>query len=270
MILPLQTSFRTKGFILFTIFSILSIAIAYGQQNLFNVPSSDITLKSKPFFQQQINFGSGYAQLNSTFSYGLGHNCEIGVNLLGITIDGDSNPIFVSNGNTDTNPVYPFFTFNFQKGWTLNDVLKLTVGTQTGISKGSHFGSYDYLNLVTAIKKTHTKLITGLYYGTETFLGPGERSHLFSSDFIGFQTGIEQEIIEGGDLLLVLENISGRHILGETTLGLAYYISSHWVASGGYQMANPNGTSASSLVIEFTYVPSAHSHRKLFRHGHHH
>jgi len=239
------------------------------QQNLFNVPSSDITLKCKPFFQQQINLSNGFVQLNSTFSYGLGHNFEIGINLLGVTIDGTPKPFFVSNGDTDANPVYPFFTINFQKAWTFNDVLKLTAGTQTGISKGSHFGSYDYLNLVTAIKKTHTKLITGLYYGTETFLGKGERIYLFSSDLIGVQTGIEQEILEG-DFLLIVENISGRHNLGETTAGFAYYISSHWVASCGYQIANPNGNAANSLVIEFTYVPSAHSHRRIFRHGHHH
>ncbi|MBY0436528.1 MAG: hypothetical protein K2U26_20735 [Cyclobacteriaceae bacterium] len=69
------------------VFVLLLATQAQGQQNLFNVPSSDITPKAKPFFQQQLNLSSGLVQFNSTFSYGLGRGAEIGVNILGLNVN---------------------------------------------------------------------------------------------------------------------------------------------------------------------------------------
>ena len=241
------------------------------QQNLFNVPSSDITIKSKPFFQQQINLSSGFAQLNTTFCWGLGGEAEIGVNVLGVVFI-STNGKLSSQTNPDKNnpPVYPFYTINFQKAFTINKTFKVAFGTQAGYSVGWHFGGLAYSNLVTVFPKIRTKLITGLYMGSDSFLGPGERNSLLSSgaEQIGFQFGLEKEVIKE-KLLLLAEGISGRHVLGTLTLGAAYFVSHHWAISGGYEISNVGNGSSNSLVVEFTYIPSAGVSKHIFRKGHH-
>jgi hypothetical protein len=249
-------NFQSKALLVFY-FLTLPLCLV-GQQSLFNVPSSDITTNNKPFFQQQFNIGEGLLQLNSTFSYGLGKNMEIGLNIIGLNInEGSGSPFFMTNGNIQASPVYPFYILNFQKAFVLNDIFKLAIGTQTGLAEGGHFGSYDYVNLVSIIPKHKSKIITGIYYGTDSFLGPEDRV-LWLGGFtpFGFQIGLEQPIIEE-KLLLIAENISGLHNLGETTLGGAYYLNHHWIFSAGFQFSNPGSKTPEALVIEFTYVPSS-------------
>ncbi len=244
---------------------------ALAQQNLFNVPSSDITIKGKPFFQQQVNFvNDGNILLNSTFCYGLGKDFEIGVNVLGVFMDFDNSvSALETNHDISDPPVYPFFTINAQKEWGLNKTFKVAVGTQTGLSAGGHFGTYDYLNVVTAIPDIHLKLITGLNYGSESFLGQGNLNPIVSTEYVpfGFQVGIEQELFKE-KLLLIAEHISGDHTLGLSALGLGYHLTDHWVLSLGYQYTNNAGHSPNSVIFEFTFVPSAISHRRIYHEGH--
>ena len=238
------------------------------QQNIFNVPSSDITVQSKLFFQEQLNFiQDGTFLMNSTFSYGLGKEWEIGFNVLGIYVE--PGPELLTNSNAANPPVYPFYTINAQKAWKLSKTFKLAAGTQTGFSAGFHFGSYNYLNLVTALPQYTLKVITGMNYGTESFLGPGDLNPLLPTiyDPIGYQVGIEKEIIHD-KLLLQAEHISGEHSLGLTALGVGYHVTSHWVLSLGYQFSNDKNPSPNSLVFEFTFVPSAVVSHKLYHEGH--
>lgn len=256
--------------LLFTILSGLTFYAA-AQQNLFNVPSSDITIKNKPFFQQQINFvNDGSLLLNTTFCYGLGNDFEVGFNVLGVFLD-FTKPGSVLQTNSDINnpPVYPFYTINAQKEWGLNRTFKMAVGTQTGFSAGGHFGTYDYLNVVTVIPRIHLKVITGINYGSESFFGKGDLNPLLpaSYDPIGFQVGLEQELFKE-KLLLIGEHISGNHALGLSSLGIGYHLTDHWVLSLGYQYTNTSGHSPNSVVVEFTYVPSAVTHRRVFHEGH--
>jgi len=100
-------SFLRVGF-----FLLLSIS-ALGQQNFFNVPSSDITPARKIFVQQQLNFIPNGVQSGTTFCYGVGKNAEIGFNVLGINYDYQQK--FVVN-NTEQ-PYNPFFTLNAQRSF---------------------------------------------------------------------------------------------------------------------------------------------------------
>lgn len=242
--------------------------ISCGQQNIFNVPSSDITLKSKLFFQQQVNFiQDGDILMNTTFSYGLGKEMEIGLNMLGLFIEPGTG--LLTNSDASKPPLYPFFTVNVQKAWKLSSLFKLGLGTQTGFSPGMHFGTYNYMNVVTAIPQIHLKLIGGLNYGSTSFLGPGDSNPLLPSTYdpVGFQLGVEQELIH--DILYFQgEHLSGSHSLGMTALGLGYHLSDHWVLSLGYQLSNHNNPSPNSFVVEFTFVPSAVSSHRLYHEGH--
>ena len=115
----------------------------FGQQNLFNVPSSDITEPGEIFYQQQINVLPDLLQFNSTMCYGLGRNFEIGFNIIGLNVNTkSSSPFIISNGDIHNPPVYPFYTLNLQKAIVLNRTLRVAVGTQTGLSIDAHFGNY--------------------------------------------------------------------------------------------------------------------------------
>lgn len=250
---------------------ILSSCLAFptlAQQNIFNVPSSDITLKSKVFFQQQVNFISGGdILLNTTFCYGLGNELEIGFNVLGLFIE--PGPKLLSNSDASNPPVYPFFTVNLQKAWKLSNTFKLAAGAQTGFSTGMHFGTYNYFNTVTAIPKIKLKLVAGLNYGSKSFLGPGDLNPLLPAEYdpVGYQVGVEQEILHD-KLFLQGEHISGTHSLGLTALGLGYHVTQHWVLSFGYQFSNHNNPSPNSVVFELTFVPSAVSSHRVYHEGH--
>lgn len=241
----------------------------YGQQNLFNVPSSDLTLKGEPFFQQQINLVKGEIQFNTTFDWGIGHRTEIGFNILSVDVNtSGQGPTFITNSEKSNPPTYPLYLVNLQKAVVLNTNFKIGLGTQTGFSKDGTFADYTYLNLVTALPKTHTKIITGIYYGTDSFLGSETRNRLIPSlDPIGFQFGIEEQLIPE-KFSVIVESISGTHSLGESSAGLAYFLNENWIVSSAFQLANTHNKDQNALVMELTYCPSAKVHLKLFRHGH--
>ncbi|NOT74927.1 MAG: hypothetical protein HOP08_08350 [Cyclobacteriaceae bacterium] len=233
---------------LLTVLLAVIASTSFAQQNLFNVPSSDITSRNKLFYQQQLNFTSGFIQFNTTFSYGLRKNMEVGVNLVGLNLNKTSSgPSFITNASPSTPPFYPYYTVNFQKAFPLNNVFKIAIGTQTGLSDNADFGSYIYSNFVSVLPNIKTKIITGIYWGSDSFLGPEDRSELLPQGTnVGTQIGIEQPILKER-FFLIVENISGRHSLGETSLGSAWLFSKHWMLSMVCQFPNYQGQSTKSL-----------------------
>ncbi len=85
------------------------------QQNLFNVPSSEITIKKGVFFQQQLNI-SQIIQSNTNFCYGLGRNFEIGFNVVGLQSKDFFRNIIV-NDSLDDEPLAPLGLLTMQKGY---------------------------------------------------------------------------------------------------------------------------------------------------------
>ena len=71
-------------FILFIfLFTIVTINKIQAQQNLFNIPSGDITPKGKLFYQHQINTYRNKFESKGHFVYGLGKGWDVGANLVG-------------------------------------------------------------------------------------------------------------------------------------------------------------------------------------------
>ncbi len=129
--------------------NLLIISNCYCQQNFFNVPSSEITSKNNFFFQQQINVMNEGFQSNSTISYGVGKQYEIGINILDLTYL--NNKILF---NDNTIPYSPLANLNFQKKI---ERLNLSLGTQLGTNRTSNFCIYQYINSVNYIKKQRQK-----------------------------------------------------------------------------------------------------------------
>jgi len=224
--------------------------VCYGQQNFFNVPSSDITTPKKLFFQQQFNFYNAGLASNSTFTYGLGKKSEIGFNVLGLTYEYEKGMVF----NDSLSPYFPLLALNFQKKWQFSEQFSLAAGTQVGLVKSFKTGIYVYSNAICHLEGT--KLVGGLYYTSDSYFGSEQRSFFETGLLkdIGFQLGLEQALIKE-KLVFQADFISGKHSFGEVVLGAAYYLTPKWVLSGGYQVPFANSKSIHALVIELTFIP---------------
>lgn len=222
----------------------------YAQQNLFNVPSSDITGKNKIFFQQQLNFFPANISSNSTFCLGLGKNYEIGINVLGVTYDIAERKL--TTNKPEEKPLYPSYGFNAQKILFQTHQYSISAGTQilfnSAFSKTEWYG---YINH--KLKLGNAVMLAGIYSGNRNYFG---NQTLLSRELkhAGIQAGLEYMLIKD-KLFFQADYISGKTVLSNLITGLAYNITPHWILSSGYQMTQnkkdklPNGT-----VFEITYV----------------
>ncbi|MFM6983387.1 MAG: hypothetical protein ACKOXF_04580 [Chitinophagaceae bacterium] len=222
---------------------------ARAQQNFFNVPSSDITETKKIFFQQQFNFFSGSISSNSTFSYGIGHHAEIGLNLLGVTYDNHQGKLISSSPNEQ--PVFPSLGCNAQKQLLESKSDELTIGGQllfpSIVSKSEY---YTYLN--NKLQLHHLKMVTGIYFGNNNFFDDKSRFNNNIRKF-GIQIGMEYQIIED-KLFFQTDFISGKTAMSNLIIGGAYKCSKHAIISTGYQFPNDKNHYSKGFILEFTFI----------------
>ena len=119
-----------KNKLLCIAFLLFLMVTVKAQQNLFNIPSSEITVKNKLFFQQQFNINENI-QSNTNFCYGLGWNMELGFNIAGL----QSNQKFTKlniNNSLNGEPLAPLGLITFQKAFDINRLITIGFGTQFG------------------------------------------------------------------------------------------------------------------------------------------
>ena len=227
------------------LFFLLISFMGFSQQNFFNVPSSDMTKAKHVFFQQQLNFISAGFQSSTTFCYGLGKNYEIGINVIGVTVDYAAS--LQDNAGT-------FMVVNGQKKWDVSPAFSAALGGQIGLSSLAEGGTYAYSNGVYRLE--NTKFVGGLYYTSDAYFGPESRGIGTSGVLgkFGFQAGIERNLWKE-KLLFQADFISGKHSLGEVVIGGAYFISKNVVLSVGYQKPTMGSKSQDAVVFEITYIP---------------
>lgn len=240
-----QLSTRLRRLILFLLLFKGTVSLA--QQSLFNVPSSEITPEGRLFFQQQINFSS-VIQLNTTLNYGLKHNWEVGINLLGI----DYSPSlhnFLKNDVLDGDPFSPLALLNVQKGVDLSKHWQLGFGLQNGFNiaqqQAARFAQFYFANAVWTSSSEHLRLNGGAYSGNQPYLGDGTKT--------GLMLGAETALIPH-KLHLMADWIQGTHDLGAGVIGAVAYPWPHWPVSLGWQLPNDSHKER-ALVLEITYVP---------------
>jgi hypothetical protein len=223
-----------------TALATLTIGILPGmsqaQQNLFNVPSADITEQGKFFFQQQFNFfTAATGSSNTTLDYGLGDQLEIGINLFNV----DMQP-------TDGTFQNPHVLLNFQKGFALSENYKVSFGTQTGITPPLHrqtveMPSFSYLHSALDLKHLG-KYYLGSYYTNRAYAGKNE---------FGFMTGMEYPLFEK-KLHLMGDFISGDTEISVAVLGLVVFLPREWQLSLGAQLPAPSTQNDYAMVFEIT------------------
>ena len=184
--MSLFNSYTNQALILIGLVTYVFPAIGWAQQNLFNVPSSEITEKNKLFFQQQFNVSSVSGTGNTTLDYGLGHDLEIGINLFNLDL-------YPSNGYLQN----PHLLFNFQKGLKVTESYKMSFGTQTGLTPPLYHAtiqvpSFSYLNNAVDLNKWG-KYYLGAYYANHAYAGPG--------DSLGIMAGVEFPLLKNMNLM---------------------------------------------------------------------
>ena len=220
---------------------------AEAQESYFNVPQSDVAEAKKFTIQQQVNIQDFYRSL-TTVDYGLGHDWEIGANLLNLDYYPDRHRI-LRNDSTTENAYSPLLLLNAQKIIKLGHDFHIGLGGQAGYNLTPNkeqrgFVHYVYLNLNKSFMKEHYLLTAGIYNGHVRYLG-GKQA-------VGFQAGFDAGIFYH-KVHLVGDWLSGQHDVGQLGLGFDVYLTKSLPLALGWQRQNQDGSSA--LIVQLTFSP---------------
>lgn len=219
------------------------------QQNLFNIPSGDITPRNKHFFQQQVNFNEPTRfSAKSHFAYGLGRDWELGVNLVNSYFNLREKPTLALSSpfnSAEPYPYYPLLLVTAQKRWKLGRWFFANLGTQAGTNLYRHIGGkrpthFSYGLLGAADPKHRWKFLAGPYLTNWRFVGGGNRA--------GFLAGTEIHLSKRW--LLMADHISGRHKNSVTVAGFTYNVKPGFQLCLGWQFPNSRSPEKPALVLE--------------------
>lgn len=233
----MQSNFYLKLTISSLFFSGLT-GQCWAQQNLFNVPSTEITQKGKVFFQEQFNIGADAGNSNTTIDYGFGNNWEVGINLFNL----DMYP-------TNSTIHNPHLLANFQKAFDITDNYRLSVGTQTGITPPLYhpniaIPSFSYLNNAFDMEEWG-KYYLGVYYANKAYAGSG--------DNVGLMAGFDYPILQG-KVHLMGDIMTGNSDISVGVVGAVFYLANNWQLSFGAQLPVPGSNNDYGMVFEITKI----------------
>lgn len=223
-------------------------ANTYGQQNLFNVPSGEVTDNAQLFFQQQFNIAPSLGQSSSTFDYGLGNGWEAGVNLLDVQLWNHD-----ANYQSYWEQVTPAILFNVQKHVQLiDDAWGIGVGTQLGSSPNrNHYGNqfeqfiWGVNSLQLPDREDLGKYFLGGYYANEAYGGSGDKTGLL----LGFEFPLIPNLCT-----LQADCISGDRSISAAVAGMVFFMPSGWQLSLGVQTPTFRSDVPVAAVVEFTHL----------------
>lgn len=233
-------------FLLLPIFIYLS---SKAQQNFINVPSAEVTLKHKLFFQQQLNFNE-LIQSNSTLDFGLGKGFEVGANVLGLNFN-NKQKSFLNNDSTDTDPYNPLVLLNGLKQFELSEHASIAIGSQFGVNftdnKKKSKAGLTYINFrLTDLLFKNSTFVIGSYFNSIHYGGHGNR--------LGAWVGTEIPVTN--NFHFMAESVIGDNALCYTSVGVIYYPYKWMPLTLGVQIPNTKNN-AYSIVFEFTIIPLA-------------
>jgi hypothetical protein len=232
------------GIFLFFIF----ITQTKAQQNLFNIPSADITPKGKFFYQHQINTYSNKFESKGHFVYGLGKGWDAGINLVGTGAYFSPNwkPIY-NNDFSKRKALSPTILATLQKQFVLNEKWAANIGTQSGLNLTTQTDrinpAYFHYGLVSYQAKPGTRILFGPYVTNNQYVGAGNTA--------GVQMGYEWKVAK--DFYLMGDFISGRNDSSVMVQGVMYNVSNHVQLCLGYMLPNPNTQKNQAIVFEFNW-----------------
>ncbi len=229
---------------------LLSISKLNAQQNLFNIPSGDVTPKNKFFYQHQLNlYTVNEFETKSHVVYGLGRNWDVGINFIDLPLRTGNGKLISYNDSSNRKPLYPLLLVTAQKQWDLTNKLQINAGTQIGINVSSNVSKKQFAFMNYALLKwkpvKRGYVVGGPYLSNDVFVG-GTSSLQF-----GYLLGYEYKINK--HWLLMGDFISGEHKKSQTVIGAGYNLTSRLQVFAGALLRFPNRHLQDGLVVEINW-----------------
>lgn len=240
--------------VLVSAFMVLAAAVAplrlYSQQNLFNIPSGDITPKGTYFYQHQVNvYGTDYMESKSHFVWGLGNGFDAGVNLINVKINPTMNTRFFRDNTDPTSPAAPLLLGTLQKQFELGEQWELNIGTQAGLNfrrtqvSNNPFAHFSY-GLVRWDWHHALRITGGVYATNNQFVGTGTNTGIMA----GFELPLTRDIYLMGDF------VSGNHPSAVAVMGGMVNLSKRIQLCAGYLLPSPSSPAKQGVVFELNVL----------------
>ncbi|GAB2941254.1 hypothetical protein GCM10027048_02150 [Hymenobacter coalescens] len=224
---------------------------AWAQQNLFNIPSGDLTPRGKVFFQHQSNlYRKGYWDSKNHLVYGLGKGWEAGLNVVNIQKNFRRGDDWLGINRADRRvPLAPLVKLTGQKFFFLSPRITTSVGTQVGLNPVRFGGQARDLthftyNLWQWSPRHHLKVVAGPYLSDRGTLGAGNRAGLL----LGAEVPLSKKLLVMGDF------ISGTNYTSVTVLGFNYLATRRVQLCLGGMLPNPGSNNRPGLVVELNLL----------------
>ena len=234
-----------------TLFALTIFSELKAQQNLFNIPSGDITPRKQFFYQHQLNFYAvNKLESKSHLVYGIGKRWDAGINFVDLPLNFGQSQIISINDDGNRKPLYPLLMFTLQKQFILKqDHLLLNIGTQIGPNLSSEISNMQVAMKNFAIARWNVSkeghLIGGPYHTNDIYVGgPLE-------NYFGFMLGYEYKLSDRW--LLMGDFISGDHKKSQSVIGGGYNVSGKLQVFFGALVTFPNDKLNRGLVVEINW-----------------
>ena len=227
---------------------LLLIQLASAQQNLFNMPSGEITRKGRVFYQHQLNLHGRYLESKGHFVYGLGKGWEIGANLVGKGFFFTPQWRETYGDNPARPTFYPILMATAQKGFRVSDKLDLNLGFQIGANlsrrlRNKSANVFGYGLAVYHFRKG-SRIVGGFYQSNTMFVGTGNTRGVL----LGYEYKLSKRWYLMGDW------ISGRNDAAVAVIGGMFNVSKKVQVCAGWLLPNPNTPKPMGLVLELNLL----------------
>ncbi|MCB1146824.1 MAG: hypothetical protein KDK38_08475, partial [Leptospiraceae bacterium] len=217
-----------------TIGFLFCLQSAHAQQNLFNIPSGEITREGKFFYQHQLNIYNRFLESKSHLVYGLGSGWDAGLNFVGTGLVYPPNFEFIHNDDSSKGALYPYLTPTIQKQFFITDFFDFNMGSQAGFNltdrgKDSRFGFFNYAVGVFYFFDKKSRIVAGAYHTNNQYAGPGNN--------FGIVAGYELKITDY--FYLMGDWISGNNESSSAILGGMINVTNRLQLCAGWLQPNP-------------------------------
>lgn len=229
---------------------LLAVCKLNAQQNLFNIPSGDVTPKNKFFYQHQLNlYEINEFETKSHVVYGLGRGWDAGINFIDLPLRTGNGRLISYNDISNRKPLYPLLLVTAQKQWDLSKKLQMNAGTQIGFNMSSSVSNKQlaFMNYALLKWKFNKRgyLLGGPYLSNDVFVGGPPSLRL------GYMFGYEYKINK--HWLVMGDFISGTHKKSQAVLGGGYNLTKRLQIFAGALLAFPNRNLQNGLVVEINW-----------------
>lgn len=227
----------------------LILSYSYSQQNLFNIPSGDITNEKKSFYQHQINLYSIKLESKAHFVHGLGKGWDVGLNIVGKGAYFSPAWRISYNDNPSKGALYPIILATAQKQFTITDHIEFNIGTQAGFNISNRLENKELNHFSYGIGVWHFmghkgRIVGGLYNTNRMYVGQGNT--------FGVMAGYEVRVSERW--YLMGDWISGDNDAAVSVIGATYNLTRRLQLCAGWQVPNPGTLKPSGLVLELNVL----------------